>query len=453
LLFLPIIIKFLKYRRKRVMKMVNRLLEKNHVWLFNALFPSAKMVAISFFFLPFAVFIMGCASRTALVMPPPPVEPLQTLEAAKTDFARPRLVASSNPLGKDFGASLVAVGDVMLGTWITSYLDGSGATYPFEPTRHILESAGLAIANLEAPFTERGSPVKDKPFTFRVPSKHAVGLKESGFDILHLANNHILDYGPDGLFDTITTLDSLSLAHIGAGENIAAAFAPAILERQGIDGQKLRLGFLGFSMTYPEEFYAGKTKPGTAFPFYERYIAALDSLALKVDIMVVSFHWGAEKMVTPKAYQIEMAHLAIDRGADIVLGHHPHVLQGVELYRPRPDARPGLIAYSLGNFAFGSYSRSSRTSIILKCVLDNEGVLYARCIPINVFNDEVEGQPRLLQGEAATAVIDSLNAISRHLNGGKNLVSADGFIVPADEAALAISAPNDLPAPNISSKP
>lgn len=437
------------------MKMVNRLLEKKHVRLFNALFPAAKMAAIlfSFFFLLFAVFLSGCANRKPLVMPPPQVEPLRTLEAAKFDFARPRLVTSSTKLGKNLGVSIVAVGDVMLGTWVTSYLDSSGATYPFEPTRHILEAADFAIANLEAPFTDRGKAVKDKTFTFRVPPKHAVGLKESGFDILHLANNHILDYGPDGLFDTIATLDSLALTHVGAGENIAAAFAPAILERDGLDGKKLRLGFLGFSMTHPEEFYAGKTKPGTAFPFYERYIAALDSLAPKVDIMVVSFHWGAEKMVKPKAYQIEMAHLAIDRGADIVLGHHPHVLQGVELYRPRPNSRPGLIAYSLGNFAFGSYSRSSRTSIILKCVLDNEGVLYARCIPINVFNDEVEGQPRLLQGETATAVIDSLNAISRHLNNGKNLVSAEGFIVPVEAAAMAMPAAGDSLAPNLSSKP
>ncbi|MGH7597470.1 MAG: CapA family protein [bacterium] len=433
--------------------MVNRLLEKNYARPFNVLFTFPKKATISFFFLPVAVFLWGCAGRAPLVMPPPQEERLRTLDAVKADFARPRVATSSTTLGRNLGISLVAVGDVMLGTWVTSYLDSSGATYPFEPTRHILEAADFAIANLEAPFTDRGSPVKDKTFTFRVPPKHAIGLKESGFDILHLANNHILDYGPDGLFDTIATLDSLALTHVGAGENIAAAFAPAILERDGLDGKKLRLGFLGFSMTHPEEFYAGKNKPGTAFPFDERYIAALDSLVPKVDIMVVSFHWGAEKMVKPKAYQIEMAHLAIDRGADIVLGHHPHVLQGVELYRPRPDARPGLIAYSLGNFAFGSYSRSSRTSIILKCVLDNEGVLYARCIPINVFNDEMEGRPRLLQDEAATAVIDSLNAISRHLNKGKNLVSAEGFIIPIEEAAIAMPAAGDSSAPNFSSKP
>jgi poly-gamma-glutamate synthesis protein (capsule biosynthesis protein) len=434
------------------MKMLNCVLEKKHERLFNAPSPAAPFAVLlfSFSFLLFAVFLPGCGSQAPLVVPLPKAEPLQKLETTTPSFVRPNAVTASHRFGKELGVSLAAVGDVMLGTWVTGYLDSAGATYPFEPTRHILEPAGLAIANLEAPFTERGEPVKDKPFTFRVPPKHAAGLKESGFDVLHLANNHILDFGPEGLFDTIAALDSLSLAHVGAGENIAAAFAPAILEREGMDGKKLRLGFLGFSMTHPEEFYAGKNKPGTAFPFYERYVAALDSLAPKVDLMVVSFHWGAEKMITPKAYQIETAHLAIDRGADIVLGHHPHVLQGVELYRPRPDARCGLIAYSLGNFAFGSYSYSSRFSMILKCVVDNEGLVYARCLPINVFNDEVEFQPQLLQGAAATAVIDSLNAISRRLNGGKNVVSAEGFIVPVDEAAPAT---NDSLAPKLSSKP
>jgi poly-gamma-glutamate synthesis protein (capsule biosynthesis protein) len=348
---------------------------------------------------------------------------------------------------------LAAVGDVMLGSWVVSIIDSAGPVYPFDSTKHILQAADIAVANLEAPFTDRGTRVEDKQFTFRVPPRHAAGLRESGFDILHLANNHILDYGPEGLFDTFATLDSLSLNYIGAGKDIAAAYRPVIFERTGANGETLRFGFLGFSLTHPEDYYAGKNKPGTAFPLWAKYVAALDSLAPKVDVMVVSFHWGAEKMVTPKPYQIDMAHTAIAHGADIVLGHHPHVLQSVELYRPRPNARQGLIAYSLGNFAFGSYSPSSRTSIILKCVVDGEGgVLYARCLPINVHNDEVQFQPRLLQGAAATAVIDSLNALSRHLNGGKNIISPEGIIVPANAAMMPTAAAGDSSGTEISSK-
>jgi len=386
---------------------------------------------------------MSCANQRPALAPLPKIEPLLALRIEPVSLAPLSLAKLETPA--PFAVSLVAVGDVMLGSWVVAHLDSSGSTYPFAATKHILHAADFAIANLEAPFTDRGEQVKDKQFTFRVPPKHARGLKESGFDILHLANNHILDFGPEGLFDTMATLDSLSLFYVGAGENIETAFAPVIVECENANKEKLRFGFLGFSMTHPEEFYAGKNKPGTAFPFWERYIAALDSLAPKVDIMVVSFHWGAEKMITPKAYQIDMAHVAIDRGADIVIGHHPHVLQGLELYRPRPTARQGLIAYSLGNFAFGSYSPSSRTSVILKCVVDAGGVLYARCLPINVFNDEVEFQPQLLQGETATAVIDSLNALSRHLNHGQNIVSADGIIVPLNGAAASATKPDESP--------
>jgi len=404
---------------------------------------------LSFFLFCFFVFVLGCAGQKPYVEPLPKVEPLRalTLKPLASPLSRFAL-----KMPQSFGMSIVGVGDVMLGSWVVSHLDSHGSSYPFEATKNILQSADLAIANLEAPFTDRGTQTQNKEYTFRVPPKHARGLKASGFDILHLANNHILDYGAEGLFDTFATLDSLSLAYIGAGENIAAAFKPYIVEREEPDKEKIRFGFLGFSLTHPEDYYAGKNKPGTAFPFRERYIAALDSLAPKVDIMVVSFHWGAEKMVKPKAYQIDMAHLAIEHGADIVLGHHPHVLQSLELYRPRPGARQGLIAYSLGNFAFGSYSPSSRTSIILKCVVDDSGVLYARCFPINVFNDEIEFQPRLFQDSAATAVIDSLNALSRHLNNGQNIISKNGFIVPLDGNDAAMIKPDEVSQPVGSSK-
>ena len=389
----------------------------------HALFSFCRLAGLLFGF--------EAVAQTSHGTPLPPATPLLTLKrdnGRSITEAAGKLTAPSQS-----GLSLAAVGDVMLGSWVVPLLDSSGATYPFLGTQKVLQAADIAIANLEAPFTDRGERVEDKEYTFRVPPRHAHGLKAGGFDVLHLANNHILDFGPEGLFDTITTLDSLALRHIGAGENLKAAYQSVQIEREYRGGEKLRFGFLGFSLTHPEAYYAGKNKPGTAFPFRERYLAALDSLAPQVDIMIVSFHWGAEKMVKPKPYQIEMAHLAIEHGADIVLGHHPHVLQSIELYRPRAGARQGLIAYSLGNFAFGSYSPSSRTSMVLKCVVEASGILYARCLPINVYNDEVEFQPQFLQGVAATAVIDSLNALSRHLNQGQNIISPEGIIVPLVE--------------------
>jgi poly-gamma-glutamate synthesis protein (capsule biosynthesis protein) len=142
----------------------------------------------------------------------------------------------------------------------------------------------------------------------------------------------------------------------------------------------------------------------------------------KVDYIVASFHWSAEKLEIPKDYQIFMAHLAIDSGADLVLGHHPHVLQGLELYKNK------LIAYSLGNFAFGSYSSYAADSIILKVNLNSEGLFYAHCLPLNVNNSEIEFQPQVLEGARKEAVIAKLKKLSADLNGGRNIIEDSGLI-------------------------
>ena len=150
--------------------------------------------------------------------------------------------------------------------------------------------------------------------------------------------------------------------------------------------------------------------------------ASLKAWEDSVDFIVVSFHWGAEKSETPKDYQFFFAHLAIDSGADLVLGHHPHVLQGLEIYKNR------LIAYSLGNFAFGSYSRFATDSIILNVYLTDDGLFYARCIPINVDNREVEFQPDFLIGEQGQAVVSKLMKLSLPLNSHQDILDHSGFV-------------------------
>ena len=148
----------------------------------------------------------------------------------------------------------------------------------------------------------------------------------------------------------------------------------------------------------------------------------IEGMSRQVDLLVVAFHWGGELRTDPKPYQRHYAHRAIDWGADLIIGHHPHVLQGIELYRDR------LIAYSLGNFVFGSYSRNARDSIILRVRYDRLGLLYAEIIPISVFNLEVQFQPRLLRGEDRDRVIATLNTISKDLNDGRDILRPSGLI-------------------------
>ncbi len=312
--------------------------------------------------------------------------------------------------------SVVAVGDVMLGSWVPAILDQKGSLYPFEQTLGVLKSGDATIANLEAPFTEDGEPF-EKKFNFKVPPKHAQGLKDGGISVVTLANNHIMDFGESGLFSTMCTLEDVGVKYCGAGLNLDGAARPAIIES---DGKKI--AFFGYSMTFPQEFYATEDSSGTAYPGPDLMVNTMAAWKDSVDFMVVSFHWGAEKRETPKDYQIYFAHLAIDNGADLVLGHHPHVLQGMELYKNR------LIAYSLGNFAFGSYSENAVESIILKTYLLDDGLFYAQCIPINVDNREVEFQPRILTGDRKQEVISRLQKLSLQLNSGKNIIEDSGII-------------------------
>ena len=311
--------------------------------------------------------------------------------------------------------TFAAVGDVMLGNHTISYIKKYGTIYPFAYTQKILKQAHIAFANLEAPFTKTGTRF-DKRFTFKVPPEYAIGLVEAGFDVVTLANNHTLDYGIEGLGNTIKTLDSIGVAHCGAGLDLEQARKPAVIEKKGH-----RIAVLGYSMTFPQEFWAKDSAGGTCYPslkYMKKSILECDSL---YDFTVVTFHWGSELKNYPKQYQRDYAHQAIDCGADLVIGHHPHVLQGLEIYKNR------LIAYSLGNFSFASYSNKATESIILKTYLSDSGLLFAKVIPISVNNSEVAFQPKPLTGAAADTILAHLRKFSEPLN-SESIIDSSGFV-------------------------
>lgn len=322
----------------------------------------------------------------------------------------------SKPLEFGTEISIAAVGDIMLGSWVIPVLEQYGASYPFQKTSQYFKVADVAIGNLEAPFADTGE-VFEKKFNFKVPPKYAYGVREGGIEVVTLANNHIMDYGEPGLATTIQTLDRLGIKHSGAGLNMFEAHQPVVVEVRG-----KKVAFFGYSMTFPSEFYATYDSSGTAYPDSEFMQCALTYWEDLVDFSVVSFHWSAEKLESPKDYQIHFAHLAIDSGADLVLGHHPHVLQGIEIYKNR------LIAYSLGNFAFGSYSNYAVDSIILKIYLEDGGLYSAQCIPINVDNREVEFQPQVVDGKRKEKIISKLQELSLPLNNRQNIISDSGLI-------------------------
>ncbi|HET6421150.1 MAG TPA: CapA family protein [Geobacteraceae bacterium] len=294
-----------------------------------------------------------------------------------------------------------AVGDIMLAGKGTGTYTRMGYDYPFASLTDDLKNGDMAIGNLEAPITRHGKEFTGKKFRFKVNPAAAKALRRAGFSILTLANNHMMDYGEVGLEETLRHLDNAGILHTGAGSNLDAARKPALM----LIGDKT-IAFLAYSRTLPCEFYAGHDRAGTAPGVDSQYVEDISRAKSVADYVIVSFHWGAEKATIPRLYQIDAAHKAIDAGADVVIGHHPHVLQGIERYKN------GVIFYSLGNFAFGSMSRSSDVSAIARVTLE-DGIKELEVIPLNVCNREIKFQPRVLNGKGALNVINHLNQLSK----------------------------------------
>ncbi|HEX3048315.1 MAG TPA: CapA family protein, partial [Bacillota bacterium] len=249
--------------------------------------------------------------------------------------------------------SLIAVGDICFSGIEAKVVQD--LEYPWAGTKSILQSGTILVGNQEVPYSARGSIYTQKKWTFRMDPRTARSLTNAGFQVVTLANNHIMDYGPLAMLDTLNILDDLKIAHTGAGNNLSEAREPAIVTAS--DGTTF--AFLSYSLVYPDLFWANSKRPGTPYGDPAFFIPDIKKAKTLADHVVVSFHWGNELLFYPKPYQKSYGRQCIDAGASIVLGHHPHVLQGVEVYKG------GFIAYSLGNFIFGSPSAKIKDSIIL----------------------------------------------------------------------------------------
>ena len=296
----------------------------------------------------------------------------------------------------------------------------------FEGVRPIIAGVDAVILNLETPLSTRGKAVEGKAYTFRGSPKTAKAMALEKIKAVWLANNHIMDFGPEALIDTFTHLESAGISWAGAGRGAGEAYSPTLLRLND-----LNVLLLGYSNTFPESYWARRNRPGTAFgspksvsKWVRRGRAAFSSP------VIVSFHWGAELMTEPKDYQVDLAYLAIDSGAALIVGHHPHVAQPIEVYRGVP------ILYSLGNFSFGSYSKRSRVGLMAVARFEEDG----RCslleiYPLLVDHYEVHFSPRPITGLEGQRIFDPLVK-----DIGRDQASAlwdgeKGVIIPRSEIA------------------
>jgi poly-gamma-glutamate synthesis protein (capsule biosynthesis protein) len=310
------------------------------------------------------------------------------------DTARALAPLLASRIHDDRVASLAAVGDVMLDRTFRVMLTAGELDFPWRHLGPQLRDADLAIGNLESALGTDGRP-ESKGYTFRAPPEAAGSLAWAGFDLMSLANNHALDFGPTVLEQAIQLLADQGIGVVGAGEDEAAAHRPVFREVNG-----LRLAFLAY-VDVPLEYRgfdahtweARGDKAGVAWAYPDRIRSDVSAAHSSADLVIVILHSGYEYVVAPNEEQIAAAHAAIEAGADLVLGHHAHVLQGVELYQG------GVIAYGLGNFAFEDAGPPE--SGLLQLWLDGDGVRAFDLVPVTL--DEF-GRPWPAEGETASAV-------------------------------------------------
>jgi poly-gamma-glutamate synthesis protein (capsule biosynthesis protein) len=283
--------------------------------------------------------------------------------------------------------TILAVGDIAL----TSKLDVN----PFANIENTLAQKDILFGNLEVALSDSRTPAK-KVHVIQAPPYKVQFLRKAGFDILNVANNHILDLGVDGFRDTLDLLDRCDLRYIGASVSHSSPRDVSIYKAG------TNIGFLGYTVG---RFRVSKPCRINKLKRKE-VLKDIDRLKQKCDVVVVSLHWGTENVYYPSPDQVSLAHELIDRGATLVLGHHPHVVQGVEEYRN------GLIAYSLGNFNFDpavSYSETRKT-MILRAHVNKTGVKDFQIIPVEINADLL---PSYMSEPDRSNMIEFVQQISR----------------------------------------
>ena len=305
--------------------------------------------------------------------------------------------SSNATVSSPVSLTLSVVGDCTLGTdetfdydtSLNAYYENYGADYFLQNVKDIFSTDDLTIANFEGTFTDSDER-EDKTFAFKAPASYASILTGGSVEAVNTANNHSHDYGDQSFDDTLAALDDAGIVHFGYDET-------AVMDVKGI-----KVGLVGIYELYDH---------------LEREQQLKDNIAkVKADgaqLIVVIFHWGNETETVPDSSQTTLGRIAIDEGADLVCGHHPHVLQGIETYKGKN------IVYSLGNFCFGGNSSPSDMDTMIyqqTFTIDADGVKkdnVTNIIPCSISSSAYDGynnyQPTPAEGDEATRILGKIN--------------------------------------------
>lgn len=303
--------------------------------------------------------------------------------------------------------SVAVVGDMMFGSDVSRIMDREGSLAPFSGTVEHLRDADITFGILEGGIGTRGEAVQDKEQTFRSKPSAARGLANAGFDVVSVANPHIMDYGKKGFLDTLEFLSWYGVKYVGGGMNLEEAKRPLILTVKGT-----KIAFLAYYRgSQFDQAFAKRDKPGPAFPIYgelERDVAAAKEQA---DFVIVSIHWGVQvegkagSAVTSR--QKLYVQKLIDSGADAVVGQWLHTLQGIQIYKGKP------VVYSLGDFIYGTYAKKLPIGFILKFVFSSDRLLRMEIMPLSTSDTRTGAYfPVALRNQAAQDAIATLSKLS-----------------------------------------
>lgn len=230
---------------------------------------------------------------------------------------------------------------------------------PVEEVASIVKRADFSILNLETVLANGGAPLDGKVYIFSSNKRNVEVLNGLGIDLVAMANNHAMDMGLAGMMETEENLRKAGIPSIGAGQDYARSMAPFYREIKGI-----KYAFLSFNEIGPPSIYSQRNKGGIAD--LQRVIGSIRHARNSADHVIVYVHWGREYMSKPTKLQRSLAHRMINAGASIIVGHHPHVPQGIEFYKE------GVIFYSLGNFLFGSITPGQTENILVESIFNAE---------------------------------------------------------------------------------
>ncbi len=302
------------------------------------------------------------------------------------------------------------IGDVILGRYVAHQMRKYGDyTHPWLKMADFINQGDLTFADLEVPLSDQIAP-SDEGMSFITPQKSIEGLKLAGIDVVSLANNHSTNYGEEVFGETLALLKKEGISYVGGGVNSAEAYKPLIIEKNG-----LKWGFVNFNSIIGAIEASADSAGVAEFSIkpwaesddpkdLERIKTAIIETKKQADIVVAAFHWGVEYQADPIESQIKVAHAAVEAGADLVVGTHPHVVQGIENYQKTP------IFYSLGNFIFDQeWSIETKQGIVAETYFYKKKLVDVRLTPYQI---EDYNQPRLTNPEESKTILDRIYGAS-----------------------------------------